>query len=219
MKLKLSPREQRTLLLVVGLGLMIFWVYVVAIVRPLLREVGQLGQQGREARQQLKLLEAATANERALQEQYHEVEQNVLSLRRLLPSEEELPAVIELVSNMASQAQVKIQTIFPQRPQSGEGNGGKKDKDKKEVALKSPVVYKDVLIQIEALAGFHQLGTFLSLVEQGDKPMQITSLRITQDPKEMRRLRVKLLLQAFFARSGEGRTGGANDAPPAAGKL
>ncbi len=217
MKLKLSPREQKTLCFVSGLGIVILWVYIAAIVRPLMRESGQFGRQLREAREHLKLLEVSTANEGTLREQYHQLEQRVLSLRKLLPSEEELPAVIELVSDMASQSQVKIQTIFPQRPVANEGGGGKKDRDT-DAALKQPAVYKDVLIQIDALAGFHQLGAFLSLVEQGDKPMQIANLRITQDPKETKRLRIKLLLQSYFAPS-EKRAGGASAARHTVGRL
>ena len=201
MKLKLSPREQRTLLTVIGLGIVILWMYVAAIVRPLMREVGRLTQQLRAAREQLKLLEVSTANEDALREQHRQLEETVLVLRKLLPGEEELPAVIELVSDMASQAQVKIQTIFPQRP-VGEGAGDKTDKDEnRDAGPKQPEVYKNVLIQIDALASFHQLGTFLSLVEQGDKPMQIANLRLIQDPKEMKRLRIKMLLRSYFAPS------------------
>jgi Tfp pilus assembly protein PilO len=215
MKLTLSPREQKTLFSVVGIGVVILWVYTTAIVRPLMRESGQLGHQFREAREQLKLLEASTANEVVLREQSHRLEQDVLSLRKFLPSEEELPAAIELVSDMASRSQVKIQTIFPQRPVGNEDGGGKKDKD---AALTRPAVYKEVLIQIDALAGFHQLGAFLSLVEQGEKPMQISNLRITQDSKETKRLRIKLLLQSYFALS-EKRTGGAGAARQTAGKL
>ena len=213
MTLKLSPREQRTLFSVACLSLVILWVYVAAIVRPLMREVSRLTQQVREAREQLKLLEASTANENALREQHRQLEETVLALRKLLPGEEELPAVIELVSDMASHSQVKIQTIFPQRP-VGEGAGDKKDKDTgRDAGPKPPVVYKNVLIQIDALAGFHQLGTFLSLIEQGDKPMQIANLRLSQDPKETRRLRIKLLLQSYFA-PGEGRMGGSTTGGP-----
>ena len=216
MKLKLSPREQKTLALVSGLGIVILWIYITAIVRPLMRESGQLGRQLQEARERLKLLEVSTANEGALREQSRQLEQNVLSLRKLLPGEEELPAVIELVSDMASQSQVKIQTIFPQRSMGKEGEGGKKDADK-DAALKQPAVYKEVLIQIDALAGFHQLGAFLSLVEQGEKPMQIANLRITQDSKETKRLRIKLLLQSYFAPS-EKRTGADSAAPQVTAK-
>jgi Tfp pilus assembly protein PilO len=195
MKIRLSPREQRTLLLVVGLGAVIFWVYSSVIVGPLGRERRAVREQVRSARLELKTLEAATANEAALREQQQKLQETVASLRELLPAEEELPAVIELLSDLASQSQVKIQTIFPQRPLQ-DAVGGKSK------TAPEPLVYKDILVQIDALAGFHQLGTFLSLVESGEKPMQVSSLKISVDPRDSRRHHIKLLVQSYFAASG-----------------
>jgi Tfp pilus assembly protein PilO len=195
----LSKREQRTLASVIGLGALILWVYASAIVQPLLRGGASLNKQVRDAREQLKLLQASTSNDAALHVQHRELEQRVLELRRLLPGEDELPAVIELVSDMANQSNVKIQTIFPQRPVS-EDDGDKKRKGSAGAPAESKeaTFYKDVVIQIDALAGFHQLGEFLSRIEQGDKPMRIANLRIQPDGRETRRLRIKLLLQSYF---------------------
>ena len=194
MKVRLSPREQRILATVLVLGLAILWTYFVFIVRPLLREVHELAQQVRASREELKLLEVATANESALRQQHEKVKEAVVSLRKLLPVEEELPQVIELLSDLAGQSQVKIQTIFPLRPVIPDAA----DPSKKQEGT-TPQVYKDVIIQVDALAGFHQLGMFLSLVESGDKPMQVSSLRISADEKESRRQHVKLLLKTYFA--------------------
>ena len=196
MKLNLTVREQRTLAIVVVLGGGILWMYVTFIVGPLMREAGELGRQVRAAREQLKLLQTATANEIALRTQHEQLQETVASLRQLLPAEEELPQVIELLSALAGQSQVKIQTIFPQRPLTEEAEA-----PQTQATPAAPLVYKDVLIQIDALAGFHQLGMFLSLVETGDKPMQVSSLKISSDPKD-RRLQVKLLVQSYFATSG-----------------
>ncbi len=195
---RLSTREQRLLarvgLLVVG----ILWVYTSLIAGPLLREVRGLGQRVRDARQELRVLEAATANEAALREQHRQLQEDVTALRDLLPNEEELPQLIELLSNLASQSQVKIQTIFPQRPSEGSATDQDPDADL------GPTVYKDVLIQIDAITSFHQLGVFLSLVEARDQPMQVSFLRISSHPREIRRVKVKLLVQAFFAAEGAG---------------
>ena len=196
MKLALTVREQRTLAIVVLLGAGILWLHVTFIVGPLMREVGELGRQVRAAREQLKLLQTATANENALKVQHQQLQETVASLRKLLPAEEELPKVIELLSELAGQSQVKIQTIFPQRPLSDS-----QDVLQKDAASTVPMVYKDVIIQIDALAGFHQLGTFLSLVETSDMPMQVSSLKISNDPKD-RRQQIKLLVQSYFATSG-----------------
>ena len=196
MKLNMTVREQRTLGIVAVLGAGILWMYLTYIVGPLMREAGELGRQVRTAREELKLLQTATANESALKTQHQQLQETVASLRKLLPAEEELPKVIELISDMAGQSQVKIQTIFPQRPLAETSAATQKD-----AAPPPPLVYRDVLIQIDALAGFHQLGTFLSLVETGDTPMQVSSLKISSDPKD-RRLQVKLLVQSYFATSG-----------------
>jgi Tfp pilus assembly protein PilO len=190
MTAKMSVREQRTVLMVGVLAVIVLWVYVVYIIGPLRREAGELGANIRDAKQKLGQLEAAATSEPQLRAQVTQLEESVNALRRNMPAEEELPEIIEMLSDMASQSQVKIQTIFPQRPT--ETFDPKK-------GIPEPSVYKDVTIQIDALSGFHQLGTFLSLVESGDKPMRIASLRISTDPKETKRHHVKLLIQSYFA--------------------
>ena len=197
MKLRISAHEQRTLAVVVGLFLVIAWVYVALIIGPLLREARRGGEQVRAAREQLKVLELSTMNEAALREQHRQVQETVASLRSLLPAEEDVPRVIELLSDLAGRSQVKIQTIFPQRPQEAPGSPTTPPAQAGSV----PVVYKDVLIQVDALAGYHQLGTLLSLVETGDTPMQVSSLEIAPEPRESKRFRIKLVIQAYFATS------------------
>ena len=200
MRWGLSAREQRALLLGSGLAVGVVWLYLTCIVRPLMREAAELGQQVRAARDEFKTLEAATANEATLREQHRQVQETVAALREMLPAEEELPAVIEHLSDLASQSQVKIQTIFPQRPAVEKANAA-------EGGASPPPVYKDVLIQIDALAGYHQLGTFLSLVESGEKPMEVATLKISGDPKESKRHRIKLLVRSYFSTGGSGATG------------
>ena len=195
MKVRLSAREQRILLLVGALAIAILWTYAAFIIGPLTRESANLDQQVRSAREELRVLELATVNETALKEQHHQLQETVASLRKLLPAEEALPQVIELLSDLAGRSQVKIQTIFPQRAPEALGQVPVPP----EQAKAMPEVSKEVLIQVDAVAGFHQLGAFLSLVETGDKPMQVSSLQVVTDPREPKRLQVKLVLQAYFA--------------------
>jgi Tfp pilus assembly protein PilO len=197
MKLGVSARQQRTLLLGGMLAVLIWWMYTSYLIKPLMREVASVGQQVRSARERLRVLEAAVARETALREQHRQLNQTVTSLRGQLPAEEELPAVIEHLSDLASQAQVKIQTIFPRRSSKSQGaDGGPRP------TAPGAVVYKDILIEIDALAGYHQLGTFLSFVESGDKPMQVSTLRISGDSKDSKRHRIKLLLRSYFSIGG-----------------
>ncbi|MBI4341108.1 MAG: type 4a pilus biogenesis protein PilO [Candidatus Omnitrophica bacterium] len=190
--IKLPKQQVQTMALFGLFGALGFYVYVQYLFAPMSRDAKSVEQQVRGLRERLRSLEAATANEAALQAQYRQVEQVVGALRTAMPDEGELPSVIELVSALAEKSDVKIQTVFPQRTVAvSESSTGRE----------APV-YKEVPIQIDALAGFHELGTFLSLVEMGEKPMQVMSLRISANPKEPRRHQVNLLVRAYFAVAG-----------------
>ena len=201
MPLNFSARETRAMFLIGLLGLVILWVYLTYLIVPLQHQAADLQQQVQAAREKMRGLEAATANATATQEQYRQLEKNVESFRAMLPPEEELPAVIALITDLASQAQVKIQTIFPQRavvaPQPSLGKIGADQQPPSE-----PSALKDILIQVDAVAGYHQLGTFLGLIESQPKPMRVASLRISANPRESKRHLIKLLIRASFTPSG-----------------
>ena len=204
MRLTLSAREQRTILISGFLGIVVLWVYGTSIVRPLMREAAELNEQARQAHDQLRGLEAVMANEAKVEAQHREASDTVKTLRSLLPAEQELPSVIELLSDLANQSQVKIQTIFPQRPLQ-DAKAPSSD-DATGLAPAEPPVYKDVIVQIDALAGYHELGTFLSLVESGKKPMEVSSLRMSANPREAHRHIIRLLIRLYFATGGSSQT-------------
>lgn len=196
MKRGLSARELRTVIVGGFLGIGVLSVYFSMILKPLWREAASLGERVSSARAQLEGLRQSITNEAALSQQHRSLQEAVISLRTQLPSETELPAMIEFLSGLASQTQVKIQTIFPQRATNlpderllaGQGN-----------MPRELMVYKEIPIQIDAQANFHQLGTFLSLVEASQKPMQVSTLRISGNPKEPRWHNVSLSLLTYFA--------------------
>lgn len=199
MKLALSKRERRVILSIGGLTLLTGWVYAAYIVGPLTREAARLGWDVQSARAQLAALETVMSHEPALQTQYRQWDDKVKVLRNQLPAQEELPAVLDLLSGFAAKSQVKIQAIFSQRP-TEEAQGAKSAKPNAPPA--DPVVYKDIVIQVDALAGYHQLGRFLSLVESGGRPMRLASLRMAGNPKEPKRHHIRMLIRAYFSTGG-----------------
>lgn len=201
MKSTLTSREQK--ILVVGglLALVVLWTYTTYIIRPLMREGAQLREDVVTARDRLKLLEVTTAQETTLREQHRQLNDTVAALQRLLPDEKRLSEVIERLSDLASQSDVKIQTIFPQKsdPEPGIEKTAALQKTTAASRPAGAIVYHDVVIQIDATAGFHQVGTFLSLMEGQSVPLQITLLKISSDPKVLKRQRVKMLIRAYFS--------------------
>ncbi len=190
MKTKFLSDSVRGILLAGLLVITGLYIYVEYYFVPTSQKLSSLEVQLRTARDNLKSLEAATANEAVLQAQYKQVEQAVASLRKALPKDSELPAVMEVLSTLASESNVKIQTIFPERQSVVVS---------KVAEIADPAVYREIPIQIDAVAGFHQLATFLNQVEVGDKPMQVLSMRITANPKDSKRHQINLLFKAYFS--------------------
>lgn len=192
MRPKLSKDQTQMALLGLVLVALFLYVLVVLVVGPLRREAHQVKQALPTARERARALEFGTMNEGALREQYRQMEQQVGALRAVLPPEDAVSSTIETLSAMANKAEMKIQTIFPVRNVRGE-----KDKDPAEAA--APAVFKETLIQIDALSGYHQLSAFLSGVEASAKPMRLSSVRISASPNEIKRHNVKLVIRAYFA--------------------
>jgi len=188
-------RDQRILLTIILVVVMSLWAYSTVIFRPLSQQLHRVGQDVRTASLKLQLMEQVVAQEPQLRQELSQLTDTLQALRTMLPSEEELPSVIGLLSDLASQTGVKIQTIFPQRSLEGSGAAS----GSQAAATKPPELYKEIPVQIDALAGFHQLGVFLSRVESGTQPMQLKSLRISGNPKEPRRHSVKLVLLVYFS--------------------
>ena len=193
-KLAANTREQQVILLVGGLGALILYLYAVFIIGPIRRESRELVRDSQNAQEKLRGLEAVVANEATIRQQYEQADQAVRGLRSQLPAESELSQLIQLLTDWADRSQVKIQTISPQRPETVQETGsGQPGSDK-------PVVYEDIFIQIDALAGYHQLGVFLNLIEGSDKPLHLSTLKISGNAREPKRSNIKLLLGTYLSK-------------------
>ena len=185
---KRMAEKQRLLVgLIIAMTLVVCVGYVY-VLRPLARSVSTLNQQVREAAKQVQQLEQLVAQAPDLRQETIRLQADVEGLRRKLPSEDELPLVIERLSELASQTGVKILSIFPQRSVQPAAS---------RATSTASTLYKAVAIEIDALSGFHQFGMFLSRAESGEQPMEVTQLRMGRSDRELRRHTIKLVLLTY----------------------
>ncbi|HEX9780592.1 MAG TPA: type 4a pilus biogenesis protein PilO [bacterium] len=185
-------REKRIALVVAALGIVILGIYAMGIVGPLWRKSADLGQKVRQAREQLKTLRSALDSESVLRRDYQQLRQQVKAWEDRLPSVGQLPSVLEDLSGFANTAGVKIQTIVPRAPTMSTLNPPLLG-----VGIESP--YQGVPVQIEATAGVHQLGAFLSLIEGHGVPMDILGLRVSGDTRDPYRHRINLVIRPYLS--------------------
>jgi Tfp pilus assembly protein PilO len=191
---RLSAQEQvriATFVLAVGTVVTIVSRFLIA---PAWRNAKQLKNQMTVLAEQVRGLEVSTVGAENLELQHAALEGKVRALQNALPPETELPSIIELLSSLAGQTSFRIQTIFPQRSSTEDPSA--------RLGPAQPLLYKTIPIQIDALAGFHQLGAFLSLVEAHDKPLRIASLRISSQQKEAQFHRIKLVIDSYVSMAG-----------------
>lgn len=189
-----SKRDQQAVLGVIAaiaVGLVVYYAYAI---KPLLARMAAVTKDVQNTDAQLKHISQMVAEMPRLRETHDKLAASLKLLRDNLPSEERLPAIIEFLSDLASQTGLKIQTIFPQR--SFETLGAASGSEP--AAAQSSELYRGIPIQIDALAGFHQLGAFLARVESGGQPVQLRSLRVSGNPRELRRHNIKLVLLVYF---------------------
>ncbi|MBI2885282.1 MAG: type 4a pilus biogenesis protein PilO [Candidatus Omnitrophica bacterium] len=174
------------------LAALIAWVYYAYVVQPMAQGITRLREELRRARIQASAIEQAIAHVPELQQEQAALADDVARLRGALPSERELASVIQFISDLASQTNVKIQSVFPQRSSDEEAASGRPSP-----ASSVGLLYQEIPIQIDAVAGFHQFGSFLSRAEHGPHVLRVRSLRISGNPREPRRQTIKLVMMTY----------------------
>lgn len=206
---KLPKTTLLGLFILVALGL---WVYYASVVNPLFQNVLRLRTEARSAATELQHVQQAVDQEEQLRELAGTLSSEVERFRTGLPPVTNVLSVVERFSQLANQSGVKIQTIAPQRvvdllpvpaatKDKAKSKGKSKEKGRDPAPPPPPSLYREIAIQVDAVAGFHQLGTFLSLIESSPQPMQVRALHMTQNAKEPRRHVIKMTVIGFFSAS------------------
>jgi len=108
----------------------------------------------------------------------------------MLPKEEEFPEVLENLSEMARGAGVKMTKIIPVKD--------RKDRGKEHHSA----IYSQQPILINAQCGYHQLGTFIAEMENAQRFMEVTDIKIDANMMNPKRHNVQLIVKTFILKGG-----------------
>jgi len=86
--------------LLVAIGLWVYYAYALA---PLMRAVGRLAKDVSAASKQLKAIETSVVQEPQLRQEHARLTQAIDALQTAIPREEDLPAVIQRLSEVSHQ--------------------------------------------------------------------------------------------------------------------
>ena len=106
--------------------------------------------------------------------------------KAMVHREDEIPAVLKIVSTFANQYGVKIDQLVPQK------------NDGVVIVANEDGKYTGLSILVKARSGYHDLGRFLNRLEQEKVFWQIESLDITADEHDPARHAVKMQLKILI---------------------
>ncbi len=186
-ELKLD-KSKRKILLIYGLSaLFIFVGYFSLFFRPSVAKIAELNPEIRELKIAIKSIEDELQRGPKLSERLKAVKAKLGSYEKRLSREKELPVLLENLSGMAEKSQVKILSITPHDT----GRKTRRGIDEEES------VYQEIPIAITAQSGYHELGSFINRLENDQRYMQISHIKINPDQGDSEKHKVEFVVYAY----------------------
>lgn len=169
--------------------LIIIVLYFNFIFAPQMVRVGGVIMKMGKAKADLKAAESNVAKIPELEKNVGFYREKIDKYEKMLPSEKDIPELLEDLSGIAKSSNVKIIGITPVI--------AKEDKPKK------GQIYKEVPIQISASSSYHELGIFLSKLENSDRFMKVADIEIKESTVSAARHDVELMVMTYVLLNGK----------------
>ncbi len=182
-------KDQRTqiLLLVVLVTLIVAVLYLSFVFVPQVVRVFKLTADTAKMRSQLNSARVVIGSFEKMNKDLEEQSQKVESYEKKLPAEQEIPALLENLSNIARGSNIKIIGIAPVMSYFF--------RDDKSV--KEGQIYREIPILITAKSGYHELGSFLDKLENSDRFMKAADIDIKSNKASPNKHDVELLVSTY----------------------
>ncbi len=182
--------DQKQLLVLVGLAcLIVFIIDFSFFLRPYTMQVfgsasilNKMGTDFRSAQSDISKIDM-------FKKEIEECEGKVSFYEKKLPVEQEIPKLLESLSNIARDSNIKILGITPIQNRPGSNAGGQ--------------IYQEIPILINAKCGYHELGRFLSNLENSDRFMKVADLAVRSNKQTPKKHDVELLVLTYILLKGK----------------
>ena len=163
-------------------GVFLFTLDYFLWLAPVLKTYTKAAPQIFALREERKSLKEDLKNQALIQRKWEEAKKDIGDKDLMFISPDETPALLENLSKEAQKTGVRITSLEPS--EKPEGNRSKKG-------------HVPLPIRLEANAGTHELGAFLSNLETGKTFFRVTNLKIMENPSNDRRHVVELSMEAY----------------------
>ncbi len=163
------------------LALAIFFTYTRLFIIPTFKKWHDLTPKVANLKVEVKSAKDSIDSIETLKNRLNNLKQQMGAYEGRLPQQKEIPVILERLSSMALESGVKITAIEPAKANSSS----------------SPKDYNEVPISLTAKCGYHQLGTFISKLENSPQFMRISNIKISRNPSDVYHHNIDLKISTF----------------------
>ncbi len=165
---RISPQQKNYIL--AGCVILIFILDVLVFMRPQFKVMTKINQKIRSLSQDMKTLKSDAKRIDQLKDQLEQLKTEVAKTSGKIFPKESVPLVLENLSRLANENGIKIDNIKPLSDQESL------------VSEKKGRSYFALPIELQAKAGYHNLGKFLNRLENGEIFFKIKNFTVTPTP-------------------------------------
>src|SRR3989338_4757179 len=167
-----------------GILFAIFFVYYFVIMQPQLMTLRSLSPEITILSQDLKKAKDDIEKLHVYQRQVNQLQQKISLLGERIKSKEEVPVILERISNLANQYHIRVAQITPML-------------DTQELLMKGKEGnYFSLPIMIEARSNYHDFGRFLNDIESDSISLTVEKFSILANAQDTLKHEIKLTVNA-----------------------
>jgi type IV pilus assembly protein PilO len=178
--------ENNPYLVIGGIVFFILLMDYFILLHPQLRMMGAVNKQTGTFSRNLKTARRDIASLEQFRKRLDTLQEKIALAGERIAREEEMPVVLENISQTAKQSNLKITQLKPSR------------EEEKVVAITPTGVIYELPVMVEARCGYHQLGNFINQLENGKTLVSVSGLQILPSLGDSTHHNVKLVLSTYI---------------------
>ena len=177
-----NQRSVREKFLILGFGGLVlvsldYFLWLSPVIKTLTQSVPAYSAAERE----LQDLKDDKKNESEIRGRLERLQKDLEEREKGVESADQIDGLLENLSKQAARSGVRITSLNPlESPSPAKGS-----------------FYSALPIKIDATAGAHELGSFLSNLETGDTPFKIVDLKISENPANQKKHLVEMSVETY----------------------
>ncbi len=185
MPLNFTKENKKIIALLLLGGLVFFVLYFNLFLKPAIAHINEIRPQLYKFTQDIAKIQQWSNERNETERRLRDLENKVRNYQTILSTESEIPLLLEELSAIAGKSKIKIIGIKPKMESAPASD-------------KRKIPYQEIPIFIEATCGYHQLGYFISELENAKRLFAVRDISIKGNSESTRSHDVSLVVSTFL---------------------